>query len=239
MATKRSLVSDLDSSERRRSPRYVTPVPVQASLGSTTVWIYDLGEAGFQIEHAQPLAVGSTDIIRFVHGRVFDWMHRSIRLDEKSPEAGSFEFESRTVWSRVSPGVGGRERYRSGLRVVGADEATLSALRGLLGEVRRSPEREVSPAARQAMKAARAKAERAQRDAELRMLVELAEKKLRNDPSRARNHYERSAALLLRTTLRRRLHDHYSAEVLAIWHYLDRRISLARVARLVAQRAGE
>lgn len=224
-----------DPSDRRRSPRYSPPIPLQASLGSTPVWIHDLGEAGFQIEHAQPLSVGSTDIIRFVHGRVFDWMHRSIRLDEKSPEAGSFEFQSRTVWSRVASAPGGRERYRSGLSVIAADEPTLAALRSLLGEVRRSPEREVSLAARKAMHAARARAERAQRDAEQRMLIELAGSKLRNDPRLARIHYERAAARLSGRSSRRTLHDCYSAEVLAIWQYLDRHIPLSRIARVLGQ----
>ena len=72
---------------------------LSGSFGAAAIDVIDLGDGGAQIQHAQPLRVGS-------RGR-FTFTAASITLTHPAVVA----------WSRLTPGANGKPVYRSGVRI--------------------------------------------------------------------------------------------------------------------------
>jgi hypothetical protein len=89
----------VNSRDDRKTPRYLALQALSGSFGAAAIDVIDLGDGGAQIQHAQPLRVGSRGRFTFTAG--------SITLTHPAVVA----------WSRLTPGAHGKPVYRSGLRI--------------------------------------------------------------------------------------------------------------------------
>lgn len=94
--------------DSRRAMRYLVDPPLPARFGRATVSICDLGPAGLQIEHEEPLTT-----------------RRGVM--QVSGLGVSLDVESEILWSRLLPSLlqPGRYRYRSGIRIGEGDRSTV------------------------------------------------------------------------------------------------------------------
>ena len=212
-----------DIHELRSYERYTANTPLLGSFGSAEIWVVDIGEQGAQIEHAQPLRIGTVARLWFKGNDV------------------PVNAQALVVWSKFS------KKYRSGLRIEEGVEDFAAAIPQLLdrGVIHRDSqslerkrrlreERELAKQGKPVMRAMKIEDEVPSHQA---LLVEHARDRLRNNPDEAQKWYSRAyfairhgqgpvAAEMAK----------YPEDVLAIWEYLERTLPLPVIARVLARR---
>ncbi|MBV9495878.1 MAG: hypothetical protein JOZ54_16640 [Acidobacteria bacterium] len=87
--------------EQRTTERYIAVETIDGSFGAASVTVLDLGVAGAQVAHAQPLRLGTSGRLLFRRGAV------------------QVAVPAKIVWSHLSrtPNAEGKLLYQSGLRI--------------------------------------------------------------------------------------------------------------------------
>ena len=215
----------MDVSELRTAERFRTAEPLPGSYGSASIALRDLSAAGAQIEHTQPLRLGSKARLWFKRGDV------------------AVSVQAEMVWSHLSktPNEQGKYLYRSGLRVEVQDYDFGTALQTLLDRGIISPDRESLDRKRaklvdkQAERAGRPTVRMIRPDVQIppdqQLLIEHARKQLLSNPDEAQRWHQRAkyaitqgAANIATDAIRNR------EDVLAVWEYLDRTIDISTIA---------
>ena len=220
----------MDVRDLRSTDRFVVArPPLTGSYGSASIAILDLSAQGAQIEHAQPLRLGTRARFWFKRGDV------------------AISVQALTIWSHLSrtPNEKGKYLYRSGLRVESAVEAFAQALQGLLDDsvvkldsasLDRKRQREVDRATTRAsnpiVKMLRTAAE-SDIPADQALLIQHARERLRAEPEEAQRWYQRAkyaikhgAASVVMEAIPNR------EEVLAVWEYLERSVGIPTIVRV-------
>ena len=207
--------------ELRTADRFDLSPPLGGGFGQFPVTIHNVGVRGVQVEHSDPLRLGS-----------------EARLTTSVPEfPEKIDLRGRVVWSRLSkhPDASGKYLYRSGIRfnedvffppkalgqlarggVARLDQRSLDRKREAL--LRRDQNRQTH--ASHAPK-------RPEISPEHLLLVQHARNQLQNNPTEAQKWYQRarfSPAVLDGTQLP------YREDVVAVWEYLGRTVDIEIVA---------
>ena len=116
----------MEVNELRITERFRTAEALSGSYGSASVTLLDVSATGAQIEHSQPLRIGTRARLWFKRGDV------------------SLNLQAVTIWSHLSktPNVQGKYLYHSGLRIEADTREFNYALQALLDHGVLSPDRE-------------------------------------------------------------------------------------------------
>jgi CheY-like chemotaxis protein len=218
-------VVEVSVADSRSAPRFVADPPIPGSFGAIGMRIVDLAERGAQIEHDEPLKLAAS-------GRLMI--------------ASSFplELRARVVWSKLLS-LPGRPTYRSGLVIEEKQDSVSLALKVLVRDgkakmdslsldrkKRAARERELRRAAKAGGKSATPPAAVSADDV---LLVRQARERLRLNASEAAKWYNR-ARNSMATGETKDLDDRtaHREEVVAVWEYVDRSMTLQTVARVFA-----
>ncbi|HKO55919.1 MAG TPA: hypothetical protein VJ276_08575 [Thermoanaerobaculia bacterium] len=205
--------------EQRTTERYIAVEPIDGSFGAASITVLNLGDAGAQVAHAQPLRLGTKGRLWFRRGSV------------------QVAVQALLVWSHLSktPNSEGKYLYQSGLRIDEAGDFA-SALRSLLddGAVRRDldslerkrrrllekeHDRNVKPTV---------KIIQPEIPAEQVLLVQHARERLRAHPEEATKWYNRAKFAPEGAPE----HIPHREDVLAVWEYLERTVDLATIIKV-------
>lgn len=214
----------MDVAEHRTSARYIAVEPLVGSYGAASVTLLDIGERGAQIEHAQPLRLGTTARLWF------KWGHVTVSL------------QAITVWSHLSkkPNDKGKYLYHSGVRIEKAEEALGDALRDLATrgvlkmdseslerKKQRLEDKQRSKSSHSAFKVLSNNAGQQQA-----LLIQHARERLNANPDEAAKWYNRAKFALTQDNI------HFAGDamrhredVLAVWEYLERSVPLVEVMK--------
>jgi CheY-like chemotaxis protein len=213
-------VVEVSVADSRSAPRFVAEPPIPGSFGAIGMRIVDLAERGAQIEHDEPLKLAAS-------GRLMI--------------ASSFpmELRARVVWSKLL-NLPGRATYRSGLVIEEKQEIVSHALKVLVrdGKARMdglSLDRKKQAALERELKRGKKKPrlETIAVSADDILLVRQARERLRlnaQDATRWYNRARHTIAVGLAKDLDER--TAHRDEVVAVWEYLDRSMSLTEIARV-------
>jgi len=223
----------IDVTESRQAARHIAVAPIKGNFGSTDIWIHDLGERGFQAQHAFPLKLGIAGVLTFIHPRT----------------SATLMFRARVVWSRLSSmrAPNGKFLYRSGIRVEQLDDASRNSLDTLLREYANpdseslgKKRRKLSDLAKRRRGLTTAAAATSVIPSEPPVppeevaLVQKARSALRGDvvetmkwSRRAKQSIDDADALFLD-----REHVRNPDEVLAVWEFMERKVSIRNVVRV-------
>jgi hypothetical protein len=210
-----------ETEELRTGDRFDLKPPLEGIFGSAAVMIHNVGVRGAQVEHPDPVRLGS-----------------EARLSTSVPEwPEKIELRGRVVWSRLSkqPDAAGKYLYRSGIRF--NEEAFFPpkalgqlARAGVARLDQRSLDRKREALLRRDQQRATRAAQSTQR-VEIRpeqlLLVQHARNQLRMNPDEAQKWYQRARfapAVLDGTQLP------YREDVVAVWEYLGRTVDIEVVA---------
>lgn len=221
----------MEISELRVTERFRTAEALVGSFGSASVTLIDVSASGAQIEHAQPLRIGTRGRLSFKRGEV------------------SVSVQAHTIWSHLSktPNAQGKYLYLSGVRLEGESGDFHHALqsllaRGVISPDRQSLERKKKRAEEKAaQKASRPTVKYLRPDIEVpvdqQLMIEHARKQLLADPTEAQRWYQRAKYAITHggeniagDWIRNR------EDVLAVWEYLERSVPISTIA-LVFERA--
>lgn len=215
----------MDVKELRTAERYQVVEPLAGSFGSASVTILDIALAGVQIEHAQPLRIGTRARLWFKRGDI------------------AVSTQATVVWSHLSkrPNDSGKLLYHSGVLIEEPSEFAL-VLQSLAdrGVIRRDPEslerKRARILARQQEKLGKPTVRVLRPESEVpheqALLIQHARKRLRENPDEAAKWYNRAKfavtaeGAIAAETVRHR-HD-----VLAVWEYLERSVELSVIVRV-------
>jgi CheY-like chemotaxis protein len=214
--------SELSVADSRLAPRFLAEPPIPGSFGAVGMHIIDLAERGAQIEHDEPLKLAANARLMI---------------------ASSFplELRARVVWSKLL-NVPGRATYRSGLVIEEKQEIVSRALKVLVRDGKAkmdalSLDRKKRAARerqdRRAAKAAKSAGLPASVSPDDILLVRQARERLRANASEATKWYNRarnSMAVGEAKDLDEKAP--HRDEVVAVWEYLDRSMSLQSVSRV-------
>lgn len=229
----RATLTDPDISDSRSRQRYVAVPPLQADFNGYPVLVYNLAEAGMQIEHSVPFKLA---------------LHGNLRV--AIPGNGRrVTFHGFVVWSRLSktPDETGKYLYRSGLRLDVSDDELYQALQNLIANCAR-PEVGSLDRKRQAVLArARSISRRVgvkvvQKGPlipnDVVLLVQQAIERLRMHPDEAAKWYNRAKFSTAQKDdgTADELAFHYKADVLAVWEYLERTIDVNVISKIFEMR---
>lgn len=227
----RITVDPMEVTELRAAERYVSIEPLVGSYGAASVLLLDIGERGAQIEHAQPLRLGTTARLWF------KWGHVTVSL------------QAVTVWSHLSkkPNDKGKYLYHSGLRIEHAEESLRDALRDLAS-------RGVLKLDVESMERKRQRLLDKQRamtghssfkvlnnttTQQQALLIQHARERLNANPDEAAKWYNRAKFALTQDNI------HFAGDamrhredVLAVWEYLERSVPLAEVMKAFEKKEG-
>jgi hypothetical protein len=216
-----------DAAEARSRQRFIAIPPLEGRFGRTLMVVYNLGEGGVQIEHSDPLKLGTVaELI--------------IQLPQKTETA---HFRARVVWSRLSktPDAKGKFLYRSGIRV-DEDEATageflrriiLAFARPDFGSLERKRQAQAERAKHLAQTPALIVQHHAQAksQADEAFLIQQAWERLRTHPEEAMKWYNRARFTKVEKGLDE-LPPHHRDDILAVWEYLERSFELSTIVRV-------
>ncbi len=221
----------MEVTELRVAERFRTAEPLIGSFGSASVTLLDVSASGAQIEHAQPLRIGSRARLWFKRGEV------------------AVSLQAVTMWSHLlkSPNTQGKYLYNSGLRLEADSPDFYHALQALLDRGVISPDREsLEKKKKRALERIAEKTNRPtmkylrpeiEIPADQQLLIEHARKQLLSDPLEAQRWYQRAKyaitegqANIAGDAIRNR------EDVLAVWEYLERSVEISTIA-LVFERA--
>ena len=221
----------MDVSELRVTERFRTAEALTGSFGSASVTLIDVSATGAQIEHSQPLRIGT---------RARLWFKR---VDV------AVNLQAVTIWSHLSktPNVQGKYLYHSGLRIETDTSDFDYALQAMLDHGVLSPDRESLE--RKKKRALERIAEKNNRPtmkvlrpefeipAETQLLIEHARKRLLADPVEAQRWYPRAKYAITQGTATLAVDSIRNREdVLAVWEYLERSVEISTIV-LVFERA--
>ncbi|HEX9161055.1 MAG TPA: hypothetical protein VF980_05040 [Thermoanaerobaculia bacterium] len=215
----------MDVNEVREVERFLAAEPLAGSYGSASVSIVDISARGVQIEHAQPIRLGTRARLWFKRGDV------------------SVSTQALTIWSHLSktPNTQGKYLYKTGLRVEVESREYEHALQKLLdhGILMRDPESLEKKRKRAAEKIARKSSQptikflfpEVEVPPDQQLLIEHARKQLLAHPEEAQRWYQRAkyaithgAATVAVDAIRNR------EDVLAVWEYLERSVEISTIA---------
>jgi hypothetical protein len=221
----------MEVNELRITERFRTAEALSGSYGSASVTLLDVSATGAQIEHSQPLRIGTRARLWFKRGDV------------------SLNLQAVTIWSHLSktPNVQGKYLYHSGLRIEADTREFNYALQALLDHGVLSPDRESLD--RKRKRALERVAEKNNRStvkflrpdidipAETQLLIEHARKQLLADPVEAQRWYQRGKYAITQGTANIAVDAIRNREdVLAVWEYLERSVEISTIV-LVFERA--
>jgi hypothetical protein len=212
-----------DLEELRGYERFILTEEVMGSFGATAVCVVDLGREGAQIQHAQPLRVGTVARFWFRHGPV------------------TVSSQALAVWSKLArqKSTEGKPVFRTGLRI---EEETHDFSRCVTELVdRRLVHRDAQTLKRQRMiRANRAKVTttpmpmKAIITPDQELLVRHVSDRLYANPSEAEkwaaraHNAVREASPALATELAK-----YPEHVIAVWEYLERTVPIWLIVRVL------
>ncbi len=209
----------------RHIERYIVAEPLLGSFGATAISVVDIAEVGAQIEHSQPLRLGSRGRLWFKRGDIAGSVHALV------------------IWSRLSqtPNEEGKLLYRSGLRLDEAGESFSKPIQALAdhGVIRRDTEsldrkrrkfveRQQEKTARPSLKVI--KTEDISPDQAL--LIQHARERLLADPDEARKWYNRARYAIVESAAPIAAEIRSREDVLAVWEYLERSVPLSTIVRV-------
>ena len=211
----------IEVKELRTGERYVLDTPVSASFGAAEVTVADIGYGGLQIQHPLPIRIGSSSRLVFRIGDV------------------TIATSARMLWSHLwkVPNSNGKTTYRSGLRV--EDPEFAAAVRSLIERQIIRPDSDSLDRKRKRL----IEKERERSDkhlvkllpsevtlaSEQLLLIQHARERLRANPTEASRLYQQARTADAATGVRE--------EVLAVWEYLERTISLPTITRVFEGKA--
>jgi hypothetical protein len=219
-------IKDLRSIER-----FVVVESLVGSFGAAAVAVLDVAEQGAQIEHAQPLRLGSRARLWFKRGDIAASVHAIV------------------IWSRLSekPNTEGKLLYRSGLRLEDDDAPFSGAIQALADHnvIRRDTEslerkrrkfveREQEKTSKPSVKLL--KTEDVSPDQAL--LIQHARERLQNDPEEARKWYNRARYAIVESATPIAADIRSREDVLAVWEYLERSVPLSTIVRVFESKRG-
>jgi hypothetical protein len=205
--------------ELRRRPRFELTAELSARFTGIPVRLIDVSAGGLQMEHADPVRLGSSG---------------TLVIDGED----LIEVRSRVVWSRLLPRPGQPNLYRSGLSFTEIDEVA-----GKLGRFIRAygrPEHGSLERKRERLTARHEKKPTmvfinvpqtlATDDT---LMIQQARQRLSSSPDEALKWYNRAKfALTERLDLAAEVaHIQHRQEVLAVWEYLERRVPIAAIIK--------
>ena len=194
------------------------------SFGAAGISVLDIAEQGAQIEHSQPLRLGSRGRLWFKRGDVSASIHAMV------------------IWSRLSekPNDDGKLLYRSGVRLdEGESFAKAIQTLGEHGVIRRDTEslerkrrkfveRENEKTVRPMVKMIRGE----DVPSDQALLVQHARERLQNDPEEARKWYNRARYAIVESAVPIAAEIRSREDVLAVWEYLERSVPLSTIVRV-------
>jgi len=211
----------IEVKELRTGERYVLDPPVSASFGAAEVKVADIGYGGLQISHPLPIRIGSSSRLVFRLGNV------------------TIATTARMLWSHLwkVPNSNGKTTYRSGLRV--EDQEFAAAVRSLIEQRLILPDNESLDRKRKRL----IEKERERSDkhlvkalptettlaSEQLLLIQHARERLRANPLEAARLFQQARTADAATGVRE--------EILAVWEYLERTISLPTITRVFEGKA--
>lgn len=211
----------IEVKELRNGQRYVLDHPLPASFGSAEVQIVNISAGGVQILHPLPQRVGSASRLWF-------------RMSDVSVST-----TGRMVWSHLSksPSANGKLTYQSGIRVEDPEfAAAVQALvqRGLVIPESDSLERKrkrllEKERERSDKHLVKALPTTTNLSSEQLLLIQQVRERLRANPAEASRLYEQARTADAATGMRE--------DVLAVWEYLERSISLSAITRVFEQKS--
>lgn len=213
-----------DIRDLRTIERYVVVERLLGSFGAAGISVIDIAEQGAQIEHAQPLRLGSRGRLWFKRGEVSASSHAMV------------------IWSRLSekPNDDGKLLYRSGVRLdEGETFAKAIQALGEQGVIRRDTEslerkrrkfveREQEKTVRPMVKMIRGE----DVPTDQALLVQHARERLQNDPEEALKWYNRARYAIVESAVPIAAEIRSREDVLAVWEYLERSIPLSTIVRV-------
>jgi len=214
-----------DIKDLRAIERFVVAEPLTGSFGAAGITLLDIAEQGAQIEHAQPLRLGSRARLWFKRGEVSASVHALV------------------IWSRLSdkPNDEGKLLYHTGLRVDDPQTTFAPAIQALAdhGVIRRDTEslerkrrkyfdREQERSSKPSVKLI--KSEDISPDQTL--LIQHARERLQNDPEEARKWYNRARYAIVESSAPIAAEVRGREDVLAVWEYLERSVPLSTIVRV-------
>lgn len=215
----------MEVQELRISERFRTSEPLAGSFGSASVTLVDVSSAGAQIEHAQPLRIGTRARLWFKRGEV------------------AVSVTAHSLWSHLSktPNAQGKYLYVSGLRLEYETRDFHHALQTLLDRGVISPDRESldrkrqRQLERQQQKASRPSIKYLRPEVEIpgdqQLMIEHARKQLLADPVEAQRWYHRAKYVITHGQANVAIDAIRNREdVLAVWEYLERSVDISTIA---------
>ncbi len=217
----------MDMKDLRDTERFVVIEPLIGSFGSANVAILNLAGQGMQVEHAQPLRLGTKGRVWFKRGDV------------------SVSNQGLIIWSRLSmtPDDKGKYLYHSGIRFETEDVAMVEALHTLanLGVIRlddHSLERKkqrIEALQQERRNRPLVKVIRPDNDipSDQALLIEHARSRLRSNPEEAIKWYNRARYSLPEDYSRTGADAiRHREDVLAVWEYLERSVDLSTIVKV-------
>jgi hypothetical protein len=213
----------------RGEERFVAAQPIAGAFGAAAVTVRDVSAQGVQIEHTQPLRLGSKGRLTF-------------KVSDVSVVAFGI-----SIWSHLSktPNEQGKYLYRSGIRIEAGIDEFAAALQTLIDRqlvhldidsMARKHQRILD---RQTDRKSQIKVIRSNREipSDQVLLVQHARERLRAHPEEALKWYNRAKfALSQGSSLTDPLP--YRQEVLAVWEYLERTIELQTIVEVFEMTRG-
>jgi hypothetical protein len=216
-----------DIKDLRASQRFLVTEPLAGSFGSASIAVLDISEHGVQVEHAQPVRIGTRARLWFKRGDI------------------AVNIQGRVTWSHLSktPNEKGKLLYRSGIQLDNTGPEYVTALQGLVdkGVIRRDDEslekkrkrlldRETDRTTKPVVKIIRPEIDVSPDQV---LLIQHARERLKSNPAekikwsnRAKFAVAETGSLLASDSIRDR------EDVLAVWEYLDRTIDLATIVKV-------
>ena len=211
----------MDVTDLRSTERFRVAQPLSGSFGLATVAVVDVSAGGAQIEHTQPLRLGSRARLLLKRGEV------------------AVAVPAQTVWSHLSktPNSEGKYVYRSGVRLEQATQEYVAAMQLLFeqGAITADPESLERKKKKELEKASRPVVKYLRPDVEItsdqRLLIEHARKQLLSNPDEAQRWYQRAKYAITHGTASLAGDDiHNREDVLAVWEYLERSVDVSIIA---------
>lgn len=222
----------LSGIEERRAVRYSALISLPGLFDGTEVRIKDLSSTGFQIEHSDRIPLRTSRMLRFVHPRSFDADHQSLGIPDRLFESHYTEFRCTTVWSRLHRETNnGPAMYRTGITAAPGESGPL-LLPFLMREYLQP---DSSDGLKRKQRLVRERRERmmarSQDLANQHFLVRIAASWLRAHPVEM-TEWRRRARFALGSGSVPHANNFalgYTVEVVAIWQFIDRVVSLATI----------
>jgi len=214
----------MDLRDLRAADRYIADERLAGSFGSASVVVIDMSDQGAQIEHPQPLRLGTRARFWFRRGDV------------------AVSSQAIIVWSHLSkrPNAEGKLLYRSGLRIEEEVDAYYTALQRLAeqGMVHRDIDalNKKRKALLEREKSGRPTMKMVRIDNEIPpdqvLLIQHARERLRQYPDEALKWYNRAKFAVTEAGGHLAGDIRHREDVLAVWEYLERSVDIATIVRV-------